>query len=105
MLSTVARGGIARYPFVNENRPANSGHRLASRAVPGPEDQPPYGWRRADGQLVADPVEQLVIARVRAWHSEGLTHAAIARRLNAGGTHCRARRWTAGTVAALLKHN
>lgn len=71
--------------------------------MPGREEHAPYGWRRVDSQLVSDPFEQLVIARMRAWHSEGLTYGAIARRLNAGGTHCRVRRWTARTVAAVLE--
>jgi hypothetical protein len=55
------------------------------------------------GELVADPVEHLVIARMRAWHSEGLTYAGIARRLNGEGTAARGGRWTARAVAAVLQ--
>ena len=43
-----------------------------------------------------------MIARMRAWQSEGLTHGEIARRLNAEGTHARAGRWNARAVAAAL---
>ena len=34
-------------------------------------EESPYGWRRVAGELDADPVEQLMIGRTRAWHSEG----------------------------------
>lgn len=70
--------------------------------MPGREE-PPYGWRHEGGELVADSVEHLVIGRIRAWHSEGLTYSAIARRLNAGGTACRGDRWSARAVAAVLE--
>ena len=70
--------------------------------MPG-RDEPPYGWRRFEGRLVADPVEHLVIGQMRAWHSEGCTYAGIARRLNAGGTPARSGRWTARAVAAVLE--
>lgn len=66
-------------------------------------DEPPYGWRRVGGRVIADPVEHLVIGGMRAWHSEGFTYAAIARRLNAGGTPARAGRWTARALAAVLE--
>jgi hypothetical protein len=65
-------------------------------------DPPPYGWRLMGGDVVADAVEHLVIARMRAWYSEGLTHGSIARRLNAERTPGRYGRWTAREVATLL---
>ncbi len=71
-------------------------------AMPG-RGEPPYGWRHGDGELVADAVEQLVIAQMRAWHSEGVGYGAIARRLNAVHTPARSGRWTGQAVAAVLE--
>lgn len=53
--------------------------------------------------MAADAVEQLVIGQIRAWHSAGLTHGAIARRLNAGRTSSRDGRWSARMVAEVLE--
>lgn len=66
-------------------------------------NEPPYGWRSTGGEMAADALEQLVIAQMRAWHSEGLTHGAIARRLNAGRTSSRDGRWSARMVAEVLE--
>jgi len=53
--------------------------------------------------LVADAVEQLVIARMRAWASDGLSHGGIARRLNTERTQGRDRRWTSRAVTEVLE--
>lgn len=66
-------------------------------------EKPPYGWRLVGCDVVADPVEQLVIGEMRSWHSEGLTYAAIARRLNSDGTTAGSGRWTARAVTVVLQ--
>lgn len=54
----------------------------------------PYGWRSDGGVLVAEPVEQAIIARVRELHVSGMTVREIAaaitaegRRTRSGGAH------------------
>ncbi len=54
--------------------------RLEGSAMPGREDRLAL-WRvGAGGGMLADPVEHMVIARMQAWHSEGVGYAGIARR-------------------------
>ncbi len=62
----------------------------------------PYGWHAQGGELVPEPEEQAVIARIRGWKAEGTSLAEIGRRLNAEGLPSRAGRWHPTTVARVI---
>jgi hypothetical protein len=63
-----------------------------------------YGWQAANGTVVHDAVQQLVIARIRAWDAEGMSAGTIARRLNAARTPGpRGQRWSARLVKQVLR--
>jgi DNA invertase Pin-like site-specific DNA recombinase len=64
---------------------------------------PPYGKRAVAGELVDDPAEQQVIARIRELHTGGASLRQIARTLNAEGLRPRrGRRWQDRTVARIV---
>lgn len=67
--------------------------------------QIPFGLAlAADGStLVPEQAEQLVLERVRALRSEGLSLRDVAARLEAEGAPCRGGRWHLTTVARLVK--
>jgi hypothetical protein len=50
----------------------------------------PYGWTRdRHGQLGVDPVEQIVVARIRELRTKGLSDRQVALRLNKEGVRAR----------------
>jgi DNA invertase Pin-like site-specific DNA recombinase len=64
---------------------------------------PPYGKRAVAGELVEDPAEQQVIARIRELHTGGVSLREIARTLNAEGVRPRrGKRWQDRTVAKIV---
>jgi hypothetical protein len=64
----------------------------------------PYGWTRdGNGQLAADPVEQIVITRIRELRTAGLSDRQVARRLNKEGVRARGARWRTGAVRRILE--
>jgi DNA invertase Pin-like site-specific DNA recombinase len=64
---------------------------------------PPYGQRAVAGELVDDPAEQQVIARIRELHAAGASLRQIARTLNAEGMRPRrGKRWQDRTVAKIV---
>jgi DNA invertase Pin-like site-specific DNA recombinase len=64
---------------------------------------PPYGKRAVHGELVDDPAEQQVIARIRELHTGGVSLRQIARTLNAEGVRPRrGKRWQDRTVAKIV---
>lgn len=64
----------------------------------------PYGWILDEhGQLTADPVEQIVIIRIRELRTAGLSDRRVARRLNKEGVRARGTRWRAATVRRVLE--
>jgi len=64
---------------------------------------PPYGKRAVAGELVDDPAEQRVVARIRELHTGGVSLRQIARTLNAEGVRPRrGRRWQDRTVAKIV---
>jgi DNA invertase Pin-like site-specific DNA recombinase len=64
---------------------------------------PPYGKRAVHGELVDDPAEQQVIARIRELHAAGMSLRQIARTLDAEGVRPRrGRRWQDRTVAKIV---
>lgn len=63
-----------------------------------------YGWHAVRGAVVPDAVQQLVIARIRAWDTDGMSGRAIARRLNAARTPGPGgQRWNARLVKQVLR--
>jgi DNA invertase Pin-like site-specific DNA recombinase len=64
---------------------------------------PPYGKRSVAGELVDDPAEQRVIARIRELHTGGASLRQIARTLNAEGFRPRrGKHWQDRTVARIV---
>ena len=64
----------------------------------------PYGWHRDQhGEIVPDPLEQMVITRIRQWRTQGINCARIARSLNREGALARGRRWTTRAVRRVLE--
>jgi DNA invertase Pin-like site-specific DNA recombinase len=64
---------------------------------------PPYGKRAVGGELVDDPAEQQVIARIRELHTGGVSLRQIARTLTAEGVRPRrGKRWQDRTVAKIV---
>ena len=64
---------------------------------------PPYGKRAVAGELVDDPAEQQVIARIRELHAGGVSLRQIARTLDAEGVRARrGKRWQDRTVAKIV---
>ncbi|GMU83742.1 MAG: hypothetical protein AMXMBFR47_36120 [Planctomycetota bacterium] len=67
----------------------------------------PYGWDLApDGvQLIENPAEQCVLARIRAWRASGQTLREIADRLTADGVPTKKgrARWTHQAVARIIQ--
>lgn len=62
----------------------------------------PFGSRFEGGALVAHPIEQGQITRVRELRAADHSYAAIARRLNAAGEQCRGGSWHATQVRRIL---
>jgi len=67
--------------------------------------QIPYGYRLApDGvRIEADPEEQLVVARIRAWRASGHSLRGIVKQLNAERTPARGVAWYRPTVTAIIE--
>jgi site-specific DNA recombinase len=65
----------------------------------------PYGLRLADDgvHLVEDETEQLLLARIRVMHREGLSTRRIADLLTAEGVPCRGARWHFVTIAKIVR--
>ena len=63
----------------------------------------PLGYRFESGQLVPDPAEAAVLARVRELRSRGLSVARVATILNTEGLKCRGGRWHVTTLARALR--
>jgi hypothetical protein len=64
----------------------------------------PYGWTRGRRrQLAADPVEQIVIIRIRELRTAGLSDRQVARRLNEEGVRTRGTRLRPGAVRSVLE--
>lgn len=64
----------------------------------------PYGFQRNGAELVSDDTESDIIARLKAWDSEGIPLRGMADRLNAAGTPTKrgGLKWYASTVAKIL---
>jgi DNA invertase Pin-like site-specific DNA recombinase len=64
---------------------------------------PLYGKRAVHGELVDDPAEQRVVARIRELHAAGVSLRQIAQTLDAEGVRPRrGRRWQDRTVAKIV---
>ena len=63
----------------------------------------PLGFRFDGGQLVEDPEERAMLARVRDMKSRGFSTARVATILNAEGLRCRGGRWHVTTLARALR--
>src|SRR3954452_13908979 len=64
---------------------------------------PRYGWRAECGELVEDPAEQAVIARMMALKATGMSMNAIAAVLDAEGAPSkRGGKWRADAVARVV---
>lgn len=63
----------------------------------------PLGFRFEAGQLVTEPTEGAVLARVRDLRARGLSLARVAEILNAEGIKCRGGRWHVTTLARALR--
>jgi len=64
---------------------------------------PPFGYRAEGGELVPDPDEQAVLARIRRLRDGGASLRVIADALNAGAVPARRGRWHSQTVARALE--
>jgi DNA invertase Pin-like site-specific DNA recombinase len=62
----------------------------------------PFGWRVADGRLLAHAAEQAVIARARELRADGLSLRAVAARLASEGERSRVGRTFAATQVARM---
>ena len=64
----------------------------------------PFGYEAKDGQLVPDPPEQALIARMANWRSQGISYNEIANILNGEGvpTKRAGSTWGAQTVFNIL---
>lgn len=68
------------------------------------QGQPPFGYRaKGPGLLEPIPDEQDVLATMRAWQTDGMALAEIARRLNDQGLSARRGRWHPTSVARVLR--
>lgn len=66
---------------------------------------PPYGWRPVNGELEADPAEQVIVAEMGRLRSEGWGFRRIADQLNARGVPSKTgKRWHPPTVRDVLAH-
>lgn len=66
----------------------------------------PYGYRREDDHLVADPLELAVVARIQTLHADGVSLRQIVRVLNEEGVPSKTgRRWHSSTVWYLLRND
>jgi DNA invertase Pin-like site-specific DNA recombinase len=63
----------------------------------------PLGFRFEAGQLVTEPAEGAVLARVRDLRGRGLSLARVAEILNSEGAKCRGGRWHVTTLARTLR--
>jgi DNA invertase Pin-like site-specific DNA recombinase len=63
----------------------------------------PLGFRFEAGQLVEDPAERDMLARVRDMKSRGFSTVRVASILNAEGLRCRGGRWHVTTLARALR--
>lgn len=101
-----ARQAVARLDEID--RAVKGGRLQAARRTKAAEGgfafgSPPYGFRVELGQLVPVPEEQEAVERMLSWReNEGLSFAAIADRLNEGGTPARRGQWYPTTVSRVL---
>ena len=66
----------------------------------------PYGWCLVDGLLHKDPREQSILKLILKWAAQGLSHCAIARRLNEQKHKPRhAEKWSQPTVGFIIKRH
>ena len=64
---------------------------------------PPYGWKVVRGELVADPVEQVALARMKELRAAGATYRAICSTLGTEGHKPkRGETWHPATVRTIL---
>jgi len=66
----------------------------------------PYGYCLLKGRLLEDPREMAVVEDILKWWKEGLSHGAIARRLNDQNIKPRkAEKWSQPTIGFILKRH
>ncbi len=66
--------------------------------------RPPYGWRAVKGDLVRDPVEQLIVAKIRRQRRLGRSYREIATNLTESGTATRSGApWTPVAVRRVVE--
>jgi len=101
-LTVMAGAAEMERNLVRERTAAGMAHKKAKGERVGTV---PYGFQlAADGiNLVENPDEAQVIARIRMLRAEGMTYQAITDALNEDGTPARGRRWHLTTVARLVK--
>lgn len=104
----IAMAGFAELErsLTSERTSAALAHKKAHRFVYG---STPYGFDLVGNQLVPNPAEQAVIARVKAWRASGWSLRQIANELNRTGVPTKqtgstrpAPRWYASTIRYLL---
>lgn len=77
--------GLAEYYSKNLAQNVTRGMRVAREHGNFTGGTIPYGYRVQDHKLVPDEIESLVVKKVFAWYSEGVTMVEIIRRVNAAG--------------------
>jgi len=66
----------------------------------------PYGYCVVNGQLLEDPKEQNVLKLILKWWEQGLSHCAIARKLNSQKLRPRiAKTWSQPTISFIIKRH
>lgn len=66
----------------------------------------PYGWCLVEGVLHKDPREQSTLNLILKWAKQGLSHCAIARKLNEQNLKPRhAQKWSQPTVGFIIKRH
>jgi len=97
---TLLDGGV-------ELRP-HSKRQLRSAALPSRISlrTAPYGYCLVEGKRVEDPKEASVLRLILKWNQQGMSHCAIARRLNEQSIKPRkARQWSQPTVGFIIKRH
>jgi len=87
---------------------SHSNNQLTSKKKPKQKSikTAPYGWCLVDGLLHNDPREQSILNLILKWAAQGLSHCAIARRLNEQKHKPRhAEKWSQPTVGFIIKRH
>lgn len=80
------------------------GRRLKAERGGYAHGRPPFGWKAVGRELVEDPAEQLMLARIAELHQDGCSLRQIAARLQAEGHRPRrGERWHPNTLARILE--